>query len=210
MKFYISAIFFAVFSTYGLARSVSYPEGITLMQMNDVDKNSLHLHYSPTAKYSIGYRGEYWREDKWQLHALQFNYLAKRWNAKKSQANLYFKTGLGTTTDQANDTDTAAFAGLAYDWEDRRYFFSYENRFYQTKSENLSDFSMHSARVGIAPYIGQYGDLHTWLMLQVDRHSEKQDKTLITPLVRFFKNQYLVEVGVSEDRDFMFNLILRF
>jgi hypothetical protein len=215
MKIYIAAICIAVFSTYGLARPISYPEGLTLMQMNDAERNSLHFHYSPTANYSIGYRGEYWREAKWQLHALQFNYLAKRWNSEDSQANLYLKSGLGFTRDQEDETNEAAFAGLAFDWEDRRYFASYENRFYHVEADNhsstgLNNFSMHSARLGIAPYIGQYGELHTWIMLQTDYFPDKQDKTLLTPMVRFFKSQYLVELGVSEEKDVMFNFIIRY
>jgi len=44
------------------ARPVSYPGGVTLMLMNDGDKNTAHLHYSPTAKTSLGYKFEYWRE----------------------------------------------------------------------------------------------------------------------------------------------------
>ena len=47
--FLIAMIFFSFIE----ARPVSYPGGITLMQMNDTNKNSFHLHYSPTAKVSI-------------------------------------------------------------------------------------------------------------------------------------------------------------
>ena len=38
-----------IFSSLNEARPVSYPGGITIMQMNDTNKNSVHLHYSPTA-----------------------------------------------------------------------------------------------------------------------------------------------------------------
>lgn len=219
MKIVIFTVLFIIvllFNDFVSARPVSYPGGITLMQMNDNDndKNSLHLHYSPTAKYSIGYRAEYWREEKWQLHALQFNYLVKRWNKPAEQANFYFKSGLGFINNPSNaldnDNQAVGFAGVAFDWETRRLFASYENRIVKPDSGNIDSFFTQQARVGIAPYIGKYGDLHTWLMLQVDHHSKKQDKTLITPLVRFFKDQYLTEFGISEKGDVLFNLIVRF
>ena len=47
-----------------LARPVSYPSCTTIMQMSDVDAHSIHIHYSPTAKYSVGYKSEYWRDEE--------------------------------------------------------------------------------------------------------------------------------------------------
>ena len=46
-------------------------------------------------QYSIGYRGEYWRKKEWQFHGTQLNYLIKRFNTPKSQANFYLKSGAG-------------------------------------------------------------------------------------------------------------------
>lgn len=195
-----------------IARPVSYPGGFTFMQMNDMDMSSIHIHYSPSIHYSIGYRGENWRDQEWQFHGIQLNYLLKRWNRPASQANFYFKSAAGIAhSDQADSNDStefAGFSGLAIDWEDRRYFTSYENRY--TESGDIGHFFSQKARVGIAPYIGDYGDLHTWFMLQVDHTPKKQDQTSITPLVRFFKSEYLVELGLSNDGDAFSNLIVRF
>ena len=69
---------------------------------------------------------------------------------------------------------------------------------------------MQSARVGIAPYIGDYGDLHTWLMLQVDHVPESDEQITVTPLVRLFKDVHLLEAGMSNQGDVLFNYILRF
>lgn len=214
IKLCVVVVLFASFANHVYSRPISYPGGFTIMQMNDADKNTLHLHYSPTAKYSIGYRAEYWRDNDWLLHSAQLNYLVNRWNKPSSQANLYFKSGLGVIDNSNNplgeSDQNTGFYGLAFDWEDRRYFASYENRYYQTESGAIDDFYMHSARVGIAPYIGKYNDLHTWIMLQLDHHSEKQDELVITPLLRFFKNQYLAEIGINQDGEGLFNLIIRF
>ena len=100
------------------------------MTMNDVDKNSLHLHYSPTADYSVGWRHEYLRDSKANVDSAQVNYLVKRWNMPKAQANIYVKSGVGIAYDDG-EVNPAAFTGLATDWENQRFFISYENRFFK-------------------------------------------------------------------------------
>ncbi|MAF68031.1 MAG: hypothetical protein CMH25_01640 [Micavibrio sp.] len=196
----------------GQARPVSYPGGITAMFMNNGDVNSAHVHYSPTAKYSLGYKYEHWRDRDFNMHALQLNNLIKRWNKKETQANFYIKSGVGVAhslDDSVTDkNDFAAYTGLALDWESRRFFTSYENRY--TDAGDIDDFFMQSARVGVAPYIGDYGDLHTWLMLEVEHSPKSDDKFTITPLVRMFKGVHLVEGGVSNRGDVMFNYVVRY
>ena len=194
------------------ARPVSYPGGWTLMIMNSGHANSAHIHYSPTAFTSVGVRSEYRREGEFLLNAVQINNLLKRWNNPNSQANLYLKSGIGAAYSDADDfdgeVDAAGFTGIAADWEDRRYFVSYENRYLE--AGDIADGYSQSARVGIAPYIGDYGDLHTWLMLQVEHEPEAQEKVTITPLVRLFKDVHLMEAGVSNQGDVLFNYIVRF
>ncbi len=177
------------------------------MTMNDVDSNSLHLHYSPTAQYSVGWRHEYFRGSKANADTLQLNYLIKRWNAPASQANLYLKSGAGIAYDDG-ETAAAAFTGLAADWEDRRYFVSYENRFF--KAEDLESFAQHKTRIGIAPYVGDQGDLHTWLMLQADYDAGQDDNFSLTPLVRLFKGADLLEAGYNLDHGVLLNYVHRF
>lgn len=194
------------------ARPVSYPTGWTWMQTNDGDMNAAHLHYSPTARYSIGYKVEYWRDEEWQFHGAQFNYLIRRNNQRASQSNIYLKSGAGFAySDHGafnNDIEPASFIGFAYDWEDRDYFFSYENR--ATYAGDIAQFFKQSARVGFTPYVGDYGDLHTWLMLQVDHAPENEHPVTVTPLVRLFKGVNLVEVGMSNQGEALFNWVVRF
>jgi hypothetical protein len=189
------------------ARPVSYPEGITFMTFNDADKNSAHLHYSPTAKKSLGYKFEYWRDTDMSIHALQMNNLVKRWNQKDSQANFYLKSGIGMA-DKDAEQSVAGFTGVALDWEDRRYFISYENRY--TEAGKIDDFFNQSGRIGWAPYEGDYGDLHTWLMLQVEHKPEADDHISFTPMIRLFKDVHLVEFGMSDEKDVMFNYVCRY
>lgn len=200
------------FSTPVLARPVSYPGGWTLMQMNDADVHNLHIHYSPTARYSIGYKAEYWRKEDWQFHGVQLNYLVKRWNQPTSQANIYLKSAAGAAYSDYQSfegkAEPAVFTGMALDWEDRRFFTSYENSVHY--AGKIEKFFMQKARAGVAPYIGDYGDLHTWLMLQVDHNPKADDEITVTPLVRLFKGEYLAEAGVRSDGGVLFNVIVRF
>lgn len=182
------------------------------MFFNNGEVNSAHIHYSPTAKTSLGYKFEHWRDKDFNIHAGQMNNLLKRWNEKDSQANIYLKSGLGLadSTGGASDgeTDLAGFTGIAADWENRRFFTSYENRY--THAEGIDDFYTQQARLGFAPYIGDYGDWHTWIMVQVDHMPENEDKLTTTPLVRFFKGVHLIEAGMNNHGEAMFNYIIRY
>lgn len=190
-----------------MARPITYPGGWSIMAMNDPGMNALHLFYSPTASYSFGLNHEYMRKPKVHMEALQGNYLLRRWNMPDSQANLYLKAGAGLAHG-SGESDPAVYGGLSADWENRRLFTSYENRFLRAgKTEKQA---LHTARAGIAPYKGDYGDLHTWLMLQVDYDAGEKDSFSLTPLVRVFKGTVLAEAGYNLDNGVLFNLMLTY
>ncbi|MDP2205862.1 MAG: hypothetical protein Q8K65_06090 [Alphaproteobacteria bacterium] len=194
------------------ARPISYPGGWTSMTMNDGERNMLHLNYTFTPSFSLGYNAEYWREDQFQLHALQMNNLLKRWNNPGSQANLYLQSGIGAAYSDKRpfdrDWQPAGFTGIAADWENRRFYTSYENRY--TWAGDFHASFMQQARVGVAPYIGGYGDLHTWFILQVSHTPEADDRLTVTPIVRLFKGDHLAEAGISNHGDVTFNWTIRF
>ena len=179
------------------------------MVMNDKESNSSHIHYSPSIKYSVGWRHEYQRDTSAHIDSIQLNNLIKRWNKPKEQANFYIKSGVGIAYDDGN-TSPAAFTGIAADWETRRYFTSYENRALWVDEDTANASIKHEARIGVAPYIGDYGDLHTWLMFQADYDAGEKDSFSATPLVRLFKDATMVEAGYNFDNGVMFNFIQRF
>lgn len=193
------------------ARPVSYPGGWTVMQKNDHDKNSLHFHYSPTAKESFGYRGEILRESQTQFHALAYTRLLKRWNMPAAQANTYLKVNTGVA-EKDEEIKAAASIGFAADYETQRIFFSYENRYLAVDDFDGVDVGgfTQNFRVGIAPYIGGYDDLQTWLMFEVEHSPESEDHYITMPIVRFFYREYMAEIGVSDQKDVLFNWIVRF
>ncbi len=214
MKYFsiICALFMSLFSTVAFARPISYPGGWMLMQENDGSDNSIKMEYSPTATYSVGYIGQYWRDEEWQFHGLEFNKLLKRWNNHDSQGNFYFLSAAGLAYSDFgnfdNKTEAAGFAGLEADWENRRFYTSYENRLIY--AGDIDKEFRQKARVGVAPYIGEYGDLHSWLILQVDHTPSDKNNLTITPMVRLFKGLNLLEAGVSNNGTVLFNFIHTF
>lgn len=189
------------------ARPITYPGGWSVMTMNDVDVNNIETYYTPSPYYSFGWRHDYWRGPKANMDALQMNVLLKRWNNPESQGNLYLKTGTGLAYESGN-TNPVAYGGMDADWEDRRWYVSYGNEF--LTAGNIYGKATHTARVGVAPYIGDYGDVHTWLMLQADYDAGKDDDFALTPLVRMFKGTTLMETGINLDGGAFFHLMQTF
>ena len=196
-----------------LARPISYPGGLTLDVENDRSTHSVLFHYSPTFRWSVGYRAE--QHSKWALHdsagwlfqGAQINFLVRRFNTRRSQMNIYFKNALGVVAEDRQHTSTAAFSELAWDAETRRLFGSAYTRHYLLENEQ---FAVHGVRVGIAPYIAGYGSLHTWFMLQASKHEALNNEWTTMALVRLFSGTYLVEVGVGEQDSYLANLLVRF
>ena len=85
------------------------------------------------------------------------------------------------------------------DWETRRWFVSYKARAFE--AGDLDAGVMQAARVGVAPYVAGFGDLHSWIMVEVDHRPDSDDPVGVTPLVRFFKGPALLEVGWSVTDD---------
>jgi hypothetical protein len=194
------------------SRPVSYPGGKTVMLMNNAYRNTMHLHYSPTSITSFGYKFEHWRKNKFIFNGIQINNLIKRFNKPESQANFYIKSGLGSSFSLKNNSNNkqyfSGFAGIAVDWETQRFFVAYENRY--TEAGETKNFLNQSVKLGLAPYIGDYGDLHTWLMLNLENTTIDDEILQITPNLRFFKGTHMLEVGTSLKGKTMINYIFRY
>jgi hypothetical protein len=195
------------------ARPVSYPGGWTLIQTNDGTASGLNVHFTPSPNYAVGVYVERNRVHDYDLLAGQVNWLVHRWNGPQSQANLYLKGGVGLA-DGFGQNAQADGAGAGYliasaDWETRRWFVMAETK--ATEVDGVERSVVHRGRLGVAPYIGEYGDLHTWLMLQVENDPAGDEPVRTTPLVRLFYGVMLLEAGYTLETDTgLFNLIWRF
>ena len=198
MYFYI--LFFILVSSNVEARPISYSGGSTLMMFSDNMKDSLYYHYSPSYKYSVGIENLKDKNLRDNYSYLRFTYLINRKNSLHSQRNLYFQSGLSSKS--GNDL----FYGIHGDWETRRWFLGFDIK----KVENrLKSYNQNHVQIGFAPYLGEYGDIHTWLMLKTKKTSIK-DKRSSYPALKFFKGNTLLEFGYNNKTDWDIHLMYRF
>ena len=187
--------------SFGLdARPISYSGGSTIMSFSDNIKDSLYYHYSPSYKYSVGIeniRDKYF-DDNYSY--VRFTYLLNRKNTENSQRNLYFQSGI------SSKGFNEFFYGMHGDWESRRLFVGFGLK--ETKRK-IHDYSEQYYQIGVAPYLGDYGDLHTWIMIKAKENS-LQNKWSTYPVLKFFKGNVLVEFGYGEKTEWDVHLMYRF
>ena len=182
------------------ARPVSYSGGSTLMLFSNDIKDALYFHYSPTYRYSLGLevlKHKFFNKEQAYFRG---TYLVQRKNTKKSQRNLYLQSGVAPTAIKDY------FYGVRGDWETRRLF----SGFGYTEFKNSErDYATQNLQLGVAPYIGDYGDLHTWIMMKA-QHNTLTDRWAIYPILRFFKGDFLIDLGYDRIAQWDLHIIYRF
>lgn len=183
------------------ARPISYSGGTTIMYKSDTFNDSIYLHYSPTYKYSIGLERVKNKFYKNTENYFRFTYLVNRKNTDISQRNLYFQSGVLV------DDAASFFYGMHGDWETRRWFsgFGYKD----TKNTFGQDYTDQYIQLGVAPYVGDYGDLHTWIMIKTKKNSLTNTQSTY-PELKFFKGPALVKFGYSDKTEWDLHLMYRF
>jgi hypothetical protein len=69
---------------------------------------------------------------------------------------------------------------------------------------------MQTARLGWAPYEGDFGDPHLWLFGQIRRDSASADTVQPAFVARIFYRTLLVEAGVTDRGGLILNSVIRF
>lgn len=174
-------------SELAFSRPISWSGGSTIMYQSNSMYSSYYYHYSPTYKYSVG--AEYINDRHFndQYVNLKTTYLLNRKNTKASQGNLYLTGGMST---KSKDN---FFYGVHGDWETRRIFTSFS---YINKHTNKKNYTENEFKLGVAPYLGEYNDLHTWIMVKTKKDTIKNNWETY-PIIKFFKGDYLLEVGTK-------------
>ena len=170
------------------ARPISWTGGSTIMYKSNSMMSSYYYHYSPSFKYSVG--AEYINDRYYnnQYISIRSTYLLDRKNTKASQRNLYLTASIST---KSNDD---LYYGVHGDWETRRYFTSFS---ILDKRASQKDYTENEFQIGIAPYLGEYNQLHTWIMLK-SKEDTRDDKWKTYPFIKLFKGDFLLEVGSKE------------
>ena len=219
------------------AAPVGYRGGVALAVENSVGARSAEATYTPTSRIAVGVRAEHDRALDHDFIGPALNVLVFRHNASSSQANLYLMSAVGVASGRyviptpnaaplsvhashlaaasgaapgrvARFDRPAVFLGAQADWESRRFLLLAEA--HRMAVEEQGSTVMYRGRIGVAPYIGEFGDLHTWLILQAEHFPYAGRQITLTPMVRLFKGPALVELGSSLQGDLFAALRLSF
>ncbi|MDA7841959.1 hypothetical protein N9A38_04180 [Gammaproteobacteria bacterium] len=195
----IVATMLFMLSDLAQSRPVSWAGGSTIMYRANSMMSSYTFHYSPTYKYSIG--AEYVNDRYFNNHFinLRSTYLLDRRNTKISQRNIYLTGGISTKTNQDFSY------GIHGDWETRRLFSSFSLINKHTKEK---DYTENEFQLGVAPYLGKYDDIHTWVMLKAKKNTINNNWE-IYPFIKLFQGDFLIEVG-SKNSHWDVNFIIRY
>lgn len=170
------------------------------MAFSERIKHSLYYHYSPTYKYALGIEAVKSRHFDKDHAYFRFTYLLNRKNTQHSQRNLYFQSGVSSSGIDQH------FYGVHGDWETRRWFAGFGYKHTQTKQ---SDFDEYSTQLGVAPYLGEYGDLHTWLTVKSKKNTLFSGWSTY-PVLKLFKGNFLLELGYDHQAEWDAHLMYRF
>lgn len=192
-QYFLAALLLLVGTAH--AHPVSFKGGYGVMPAYTPDRQELELNYSLTQSSAIALTAiniDY-EHHTLQFALPQFNYKLFRRNEVDSQTNLYASVGLGGSRYQG-DTDLAGLAAFQADYETRRIYTLLAGEHLQTEGIGLNRVRY---RFGVAPYLTDFESVHTWLIAQVEYTPELGEEVTITPILRLFYQNYLLEVGVS-------------
>jgi hypothetical protein len=144
-----------------------------------------------------------------QALILSANILAYRWNTDQLQGNLYGSLGVGSS-DLSGDRQNIGNAMLQFDIEDRKYYFLTKHQ--QVFGQEGVDLRLSLARLGFAPYVGKFDEIHTWLIMEWSKMAMRESgfQEDLTPFLRVFYKNILFEIGQSFKGNSNFNFITHF
>jgi|ERR1044071_2261715 hypothetical protein len=190
------------------AKPLSYVGGTMVMQENDETGYTLSVDYTFDPHFALGIYSKYEiNGNEFYMAGPQLNTLIKRWNLPDGQGNIFSMTGGGMAR-QGSNTQPAVWMSLLADYETRRLFFSYEPRVMD--AGNIEKSFWQRAHAGFAPYLANYDDLNTWLLIRVDHHPAKNDHFVVTPVLRLFYKTIWLEAGYSSNNQVMVNWTVQF
>ncbi len=123
-----------------------------------------------------------------------------------AQANLYVAGMAAAATGRFSGP--AGFIEAQADWENRRWLLMGMARL--TAVNGMGNSNMQKARIGWAPYQGDYGDAHLWLFGQLTHDSRRQDSLQPAFVARLFYRTLLIEAGVTDRGGLILNSVFRF
>lgn len=188
------------------AHPVAFRGSVGVMGYHSKDMTDLELNYSVRHWFAPSVQALRFTEgtnqpDAWLGKA---NFLLYRRNGEASQLNVYGRLGGGYA--RLNGGGGAYSAGFTADAENRQLYFLAQADTLRRGSDTLATF--WKARVGFAPYVTGFEQLHTWLVLEANQKSLGEKRVNLVPTLRFFYQNVLWEVGSTLSGDLHLNYII--
>lgn len=194
IRCYVCFIYFGVVVA-AMPRPVSYKDGVALMQKNQFNWHSFHVHYSPDFRQSLGFKIKNYSDTKDSNVSATYNRLLYRKNGTGFQANFYMRSGFGSFI---NEKLLSILGSLSADFETRRFYSAIEFQRYGMLSS--SNQWMYSGALGFLPILASADQLNVWLLARYD-YTVFDDNSYLTPLVRFMYLDKMVEIGISINKN---------
>ncbi|TDP52449.1 hypothetical protein C8D79_2213 [Bacteriovorax stolpii] len=193
------------------AHPVAYAGSTSIMTWNSKEMSDWMLTHSYTSKFSLAAR--YLRMDtrdgERTFYMPQVNYLLKRWNELDSQANIYLSLGHGGEKVNSSFKNTTG-AALEADWESRKYYVSFREDVLLSHKDSKRNIYQTKVRAGFAPYLAEFNEMNAWFILQADKSNKMTDEYKLTPFIRLFYHNILLEFGSTMKGDSQFNFMVHF
>lgn len=210
----IFSVFLSLFCFEAFAHPTSFEDSVGVMGDHAPTISHIQLNYSWKYWAATGIHYFNFKHQNKQKSAIfaSVNFLLKRWNKANYQSNIYAVFGAGES--HLWQKSTGSILGLLqFDIEDRNYYFLTKYLHIQSaQSTDAVELKQATVRVGISPYVGNFSDIHTWLILEWQRDDiigELADID-ITPFVRIFYKTILIEIGHSFDGNVKFKYTSHF
>ncbi len=184
MKIIVLCLIF--FSGVVFSHPVIWKGGTEFIMVSEENKYDFSALYSYNRSMAAGVR---LIEDYNQSTVYaQLNKRLLRLNKFREQENVYALLGLGIKNDAS-----LLYLGIQWDWETQQ-------NFSMINIDHYSDEGLEARfRFGIAPYIGGFDAIHTWLMFEYRYNSNVDVESTIIPIIRLFQSSYLLEFGIGKD-----------
>lgn len=178
------------------AHPVIFKNGKVFWITQNSSFNDMRFGVSKTNSWLIGGRLLEDRKSNETFALVNNNYLAKRWNSRNSQANLYLLSSVGLNTRNSKSMGTIGIHG---DWENRRFMVMQMIEYFSYNSALVSN-----TRLAYSPYTVDYSKTSTWLIAHYRiEYSDNQYSYMFFPVIRLFKKNYLFEIGYNGNDSFL-------
>ncbi len=190
------AIVIALLITTVFTHPVIFKNGKVFWVSQNPNFNDIRLGVSKTNNWLIGARVLEDRKSNEVFALLNNNFLIKRNNILNSQSNLYLLTSVGLNTENAKGMATVGIHG---DWENRNFMVMEMLEYFSHNSSWVSN-----TRLAYSPFAVDYSKLSTWFIAQYGvEYSKNNFSYLFIPIIRFYKKNYLIELGSNGNESFL-------